>query len=127
MNAGFSNPCATIWLLPKMRESSRSSCPTRRISCEVPLVSHQFVRSVLRSVAARVCFASSIDSLSQLTGKALILTYHRVIPPSELETTFVQPGMYVTPETFARHLQFLTSHFNVVSLQDLLANWRNNT
>lgn len=89
-------------------------------------MSRQLVRSALRSVAARVYYAS-IDSLSQLTGRVVILTYHRVIPPSELETTFVQPGMYVTPETFARHLQFLTSHFNVVSLQDLLANWRNNT
>src|SRR5438093_12581086 len=50
--------------------------------------------------------------------------YHRLIPPRELDTSFVQPGMYVTPATFDRHLRFFTSHFKLVSLQDLLAMWR---
>lgn len=79
-------------------------------------------RSALRSVAARLYCASS-DGGAQLAGKVLILTYHRVIPRTELETTFVQPGMYVTPETFERHLRFLTDHFRILSLQDLLAMW----
>jgi peptidoglycan/xylan/chitin deacetylase (PgdA/CDA1 family) len=61
--------------------------------------------------------------LAHLTGKVLILGYHRVIPRTELETTFVQPGMYVTPKTFDRHLRFLTAHFELLSFRDLLALW----
>jgi peptidoglycan/xylan/chitin deacetylase (PgdA/CDA1 family) len=49
--------------------------------------------------------------------------YHRVIPRSEADTTFVQPGMYVTTGTFERHLQFLADHFVVLSFTDLLTKW----
>jgi peptidoglycan/xylan/chitin deacetylase (PgdA/CDA1 family) len=49
--------------------------------------------------------------------------YHRVIPRGEVDATFVQPGMYVTPETFARHLRFLAARFEVLSFADLLAKW----
>ena len=62
--------------------------------------------------------------LNHLRGKVLILMYHRVIPRSELETAFVQPGMYVTPETFEMHLRFLTSRFHILSLEEALARWR---
>jgi peptidoglycan/xylan/chitin deacetylase (PgdA/CDA1 family) len=50
-----------------------------------------------------------------------------VIPRRELETTFVQPGMYVTPETFERHLAFFTDHFTLLSLHDLLGMWQNHS
>jgi peptidoglycan/xylan/chitin deacetylase (PgdA/CDA1 family) len=80
------------------------------------------MRATLRSVAGRV-YRASPHFLRSLRGRVLILMYHRVIPRSEAETTFVQPGMYVTPETFDRHLRFLRAHFEVLSFADLLTMW----
>jgi peptidoglycan/xylan/chitin deacetylase (PgdA/CDA1 family) len=83
----------------------------------------QVVKTAARSAAGQVYRASS-RLATQLTGKVLILMYHRVIPRSEVEATFVQPGMYVTPETFERHLQFLSARFEIVPLSSVLARWR---
>jgi peptidoglycan/xylan/chitin deacetylase (PgdA/CDA1 family) len=82
----------------------------------------QAMRATLRSVAGRAYWASP-HFLPSLRGRVLILMYHRVIPRGEADTTFVQPGMYVTPATFERHLQFLTNHFDVLSLAELLSKW----
>ena len=76
----------------------------------------------LRAAAGRVYWASP-HFLRHVTGKVLILTYHRVIPRAEVESSYVQPGMYVTPETFERHLQFLTTHFELLTVDALLAKW----
>jgi peptidoglycan/xylan/chitin deacetylase (PgdA/CDA1 family) len=78
--------------------------------------------SALRSVAGRVYWASP-HFLPSLRGRVLILMYHRVIPRGEAAATFVQPGMYVTPETFDRHLRFLTANFEILSFSDLLTKW----
>ena len=76
----------------------------------------------LRSAAANLYWGSR-HLLAHVTGKVVILMYHRVLPRTEIASTFVQPGMYVTPETFERHLQFLTTHFELLTLRDLLAKW----
>lgn len=73
---------------------------------------------------AALAYSASPHFLARATGHVLILAYHRVIPRSERARTFVQPGMYVTPETFDRHLRFLTAHFTLLSFEDLLAKWR---
>ena len=57
------------------------------------------LRSTLRSLAGSVYWASS-RFLESARGRVLILMYHRVIPRGEVHATFVQPGIYVTPETF---------------------------
>lgn len=85
-------------------------------------MSEPLVRSALRAIAARV-YCATTDFLDRFTGKVLILTYHRVLADSELHSTFVQPGMYVTTDTFERHLKFLTAHFEMRSFQDLLDAW----
>jgi len=41
--------------------------------------------------------------------------YHRVVPPDKL----IQAGMYVSPGTFEKHLQFLPKYFSVVPLNSL--------
>jgi peptidoglycan/xylan/chitin deacetylase (PgdA/CDA1 family) len=84
------------------------------------------VRTAIKSAAGRVCRAWP-RFLTHLTGKVVILMYHRVIPEAERATAFVQPGMYVTPETFERHLQFLTGHFEILSFEDLLTRWHEGT
>jgi peptidoglycan/xylan/chitin deacetylase (PgdA/CDA1 family) len=76
----------------------------------------------LRSAAAGI-YWSSRHLLSHVTGKAVILMYHRVLPRADVDTAFVQPGMYVTPETFERHLRFLTEHFELLTFRELLAKW----
>lgn len=48
-----------------------------------------------------------------------ILTYHRILPGDHPARLTEQPGMYVSPETLAMHLQVLKQHFTVIDL----GNW----
>jgi peptidoglycan/xylan/chitin deacetylase (PgdA/CDA1 family) len=61
--------------------------------------------------------------LAPLRGKVVILTYHRVVSQKELDTEYIQAGMYVTKETFAMQMQFIKQHFSVLSLAELLRLW----
>lgn len=47
---------------------------------------------------------------------AAVLMYHRVLPAELARRLHVEPGMYVTPETFARHLDWLMDSFEVMPL-----------
>lgn len=55
----------------------------------------------------------------KLKNKAVVLTYHRVLPDDIFENSFSNPGIVVKPETFARNLEFLKKHFNVISSVDI--------
>jgi len=79
-------------------------------------------KATLRSIAGSAYWASP-HFLPLVRGRVLILMYHRVIPRAEVQATFVQPGMYVTPETFERHLRFIAGRFDVLSFADLLRIW----
>lgn len=68
-------------------------------------------------------YAHSPGHLRCLQGKAVILTYHRVVSEDELETQCIQDGMYVSVETFAAQMQFLKTHFVVLSFSELLSMW----
>ena len=46
----------------------------------------------------------------------VILTYHRILPAGHPARLLEQPGMYVSPETLAMHLQVLKEHFTLVDL-----------
>jgi len=81
------------------------------------------VADTVRAAAGHVYWASR-HLLAHARGKAMILMYHRVLPRAELASAFVQPGMYVTPDTFERHLVFLRAHFDVLPLRDLLRRWQ---
>jgi len=80
-------------------------------------------KSLVRLCAAEV-YANSPAFLRGLRGKVSILMYHRVVTEAELSSQFIQPGMYVTAETFERQLQLLHKYFHVISLSELLAMWR---
>lgn len=56
---------------------------------------------------------------------AVVLAYHRVLPRAEAERLAVEPGMFVTPETFRDHVALLSRHFEVMRLGDLIERWRN--
>ena len=49
----------------------------------------------------------------------LVLMYHRVLPENEL-TINVESGMYVTPDTFRLHLQYLKENFKIYPTKKLL-------
>lgn len=50
---------------------------------------------------------------------AVVLAYHRVLPRDEAERLAVEPGMYVTPESFRTQLAALRDHFAVLSLAEI--------
>jgi peptidoglycan/xylan/chitin deacetylase (PgdA/CDA1 family) len=52
---------------------------------------------------------------------AAVLAYHRVLPAEAARRDRVEPGMFVTPETFRRHLAALHRHFRVLPLRELVA------
>ena len=80
---------------------------------------------------ARYCaaelYALSPGYLERLRGKVAILTYHRVLSRKELDAEYVQPGMYVTAETFAMQMRFLKQHFTVIPFAELLRLWSEGT
>jgi len=61
---------------------------------------------------------------ARLRGKVVILMYHRVLTPKELAAHYVQPGMYVLADVFARQMQFLRENFHILSLEDLIGRWQ---
>ncbi len=79
------------------------------------------------TIGAKRCVASifyhcqSIQKKLQRLGcdSYCILMYHRIARPDE-SNMFIQPGMFVTPETFEMHLQALLSETTVLSLDELI-------
>ncbi len=81
-------------------------------------------RSLLRRVRAELGerMGSYARARRALDGRAAaILMYHRVLPREEAVASHVEPGMFVTPETFARHLDWLQRDYRVLPLVDLVA------
>jgi peptidoglycan/xylan/chitin deacetylase (PgdA/CDA1 family) len=59
-------------------------------------------------------------SRRQLSHQALVLMYHRVLPPERLADTCSSSSIVVTPQTFELHMRVLRRHFNPVSAAQLL-------
>src|SRR5262245_40900618 len=54
-------------------------------------------------------------------SRAAVLMYHRILPRIQAAREGVLPGMYVAPETFARHLEWLERYFVVLPLHEIVA------
>jgi peptidoglycan/xylan/chitin deacetylase (PgdA/CDA1 family) len=54
-------------------------------------------------------------------SRAAVLMYHRVLPRADAQRSGVPPGMYVTPETFAHHLDWLGERFRILPLHEIAA------
>lgn len=54
----------------------------------------------------------------------LVLMYHRVIPAADPQLKWIQPGMYVTPQTLDMHLRLLQElGFRIQHLDDAIQNY----
>lgn len=72
---------------------------------------------MLKRLAARISHALSLERLIQSKEQNpwRVLMFHRVTPYSE----FLEEGMFVTPETFCTQIEFLSSNYNICSLEEV--------
>lgn len=82
----------------------------------IPVNLSILVKSVLSTVLMFTGMFSQAIKKHLSRNEYIILMYHRVIDYDET----VQPGMYVTPETFRLHLDYLTKHFSIISMNELV-------
>lgn len=78
-------------------------------------------KSWAKSVAADLLFWTGVLSLlarRRLRGHAVVLMYHRVLPAELAARSFSHRGIVVTPETFAKHMDFLERRFRPLSLDE---------
>ena len=82
---------------------------------------------ILKTIFAAILFRSGIVDRKLArrckAGSFPVLMYHRII----LQDETIQNGMYVAPETFDRHLRYLTKNFDVISLKELALSFDNGT
>ncbi len=79
---------------------------------------------VFKKILSSIVFRSGIVDRrlkNYSSQKYLILMYHRVLSESEINEC-IQPGMYVSQDTFKMHLRFLRDCFHVVTVFDLCFN-----
>jgi len=80
-----------------------------------------------RRIAARVLFASGAIAAYRrlaLWNRAIVLTYHRIMPREEGESKAFE-GIRVAPGTFEHQMAYLRKHFHLLALDDLLRHLRN--
>ncbi|QWV91841.1 polysaccharide deacetylase family protein [Geomonas oryzisoli] len=80
------------------------------------------LKAGIKSLAGSLLYhARFFDLVLKRIGSTryLVLMYHRILPASE-QGRLHQEGMYVTTDTFERHLEFLKRHFRLGSVQDLV-------
>ncbi len=58
------------------------------------------------------------------TKECRILMYHRITNPEE-EPIPQLPGMYVRPKTFRSHLEYLSKHFKIIPLEEIIKMYSN--
>lgn len=77
----------------------------------------------LKSVLAATLDAAGIHARllrRDSPGRVAILMYHRILPKDRISGS-VQAGMVVEPDTLRLHVRYLRQHFEIVSLDDLVA------
>ena len=78
------------------------------------------IKSYLKKVIAFSSSLFGVPSIAAASGQnGRILMYHRVIDPQQ-SSILIQPGMYVTPKTFAMQMEFLAKTCNVISLEEFV-------
>ena len=70
-------------------------------------------------VAGGLFYTGMFKTLHKVKKNLVILMYHRVIQDNSLINT-VQPGMYVTVETFNKQMKYLRNNYKVISFGELI-------
>lgn len=81
-------------------------------------------RAWLKDAAISLLYRSGLLwglAFARLRGRAVVLTYHRVLPQSRQAASFSAPGIIVTPETFDRQMRFLRRFFRPLTLDQFVA------
>lgn len=81
------------------------------------------ISSRIKSFVSRGMFYCGLLELMKryrLENKGFILMYHRVLRSKEDSEVPTQPGMYVTCDTFERHLKYLKKNMHVIPLDELV-------
>lgn len=82
---------------------------------------------MLRAAARSLAFRSGAMHLLHRMHNRECLTvvmFHRVLPSEEQSHVGADPGYTVTPQLLAECVEFLTKHYTIVSLKDVLASHR---
>lgn len=89
-------------------------------------------RLVKYTVAVFLYYSGLLAVLNRLrAGKTLhpdmrILMYHRVLPRSDRQYRYTQPGLACTPDIFSRQMSFLSESYNLISAAALVELLQNN-
>lgn len=76
------------------------------------------IKTAARQAVLRVASRFGPHRRHSTTPRLWILMYHRVLPADQAAAEGEEPGMYVTPDTFARHLRWVRECFQIVRLGD---------
>jgi len=88
------------------------------------------IRRTIKSLIAALLYYSGILSLlarRRLRGKAVVLTYHRVMAPRQRADCHSNPGIIVHNAAFRKHLELLTELFHVLPLGEFATHMKNKT
>ena len=76
------------------------------------------LKRVLKATVVSIANRFGAHKRTQAESKLWILMYHRILPKQDFRYNLEEPGMIVTPDTFAMHMQEIKRHFDVVSLNE---------
>jgi len=84
----------------------------------------RIIRRTVKTLIAALLYYTGILSLiakKRLRGKAVVLTYHRVMPSSQAENCQSNPGIIVHSHNFTKHLELLVELFHIIPLDEFSA------
>ena len=80
------------------------------------------MKQLLKHIATSAANQLGPHRMSLLTHdpQLWVLMYHRILPPEDIRYRLEEPGMIVTPDTFAMHLRELKRHFDLIDFSEWL-------
>ncbi|MGI6388548.1 MAG: polysaccharide deacetylase family protein [Desulfomonilia bacterium] len=78
-----------------------------------------FIKNIIAGLLYYSCLLDML-SIKRLSGRGFILMYHRIVRSREQYRNLIQPGMFVTEETFEKHLAFLKKKFSIITLDEMV-------
>jgi peptidoglycan/xylan/chitin deacetylase (PgdA/CDA1 family) len=82
-----------------------------------------YMLGVVKSAVVRIFYIAGLASFlikQKSRGKALILSYHHVIPRRKIDEPNIMPGMYLSSEAFQEEIEWLQNQFDLVPLEEII-------